>query len=120
MITSHRRNKTEDECPFKSHTFRFLWKIFNIIYQYAVIWPCHFLLVEISMLKISPVHKKLSKARRVDLFPFKEGRRGFTLVLDQKEAFYFVLDGDHFIYGKYEKGWFAKSEVTIFDKLRQS
>lgn len=99
-----------DDCPYKSHTFRFLWRVYKIIKR-----PYYFFYVRIKLRKISALHEKMAKSKRVDLFPLSGSGRGFMIVFDQKEALYFYQDGDHFIYDGCETGEYEKGDVTIFD-----
>jgi hypothetical protein len=62
-------------------------------------------------------HDVFSKVKRVDIFPAKNGLRGFIIILDNKTGLYFFQDGDHFSYDGYELGNYKKGDVTLFDRI---
>ncbi|MDD4531713.1 MAG: hypothetical protein PHH21_03355 [Candidatus Pacebacteria bacterium] len=104
-----------DDCPYKSHTFRFVWAVFKI-----VSWPYYFIFVKIKLRKISGFHEEMAKSKRVDFFPEYGQGRGFIIVLDQKTALFFNQEGDHFVYDGCEMGEYGKGNVAIFDRLNDN
>lgn len=72
---------------------------------------------DISLIKLADKLFGCRKSKRIDFFPFKNGR-GFRIVIDNKFCLWFFQDGDHLYYDGWEAGKYNNGDITTFDKLK--